>query len=319
MKSRIWLALSFVFVLMGFSVSTAQANGNERLKVGISLVDLSNPFFSILAEEISLKLESRSKRSVEILVRSSAYDLKRQVEQLNGFIQEEVDILFIAASETNAIAPVVKQARKRGIIVVAVDIESVGADISVSSDNFQAGELACRYLANRLSGKGKVAIINGSPVSSVIYRVNGCRNVLEKFQQLELVSFEHNSSGTFSGGLESMTYLLLEYPDLKGVFTINDPSALGAEEALKQMGIKHLVITSVDGSPEVLERLKNGKTNLIGSAAQFPRIMARKAVELALRKLSGEVKDSRVEQIQTKLITADNADRFGYWEELERK
>lgn len=323
MKNRIYLVLTLLLTLgclpaYGDGVAEkASIVGEKKLKVGISLVDLSNPFFSILAKEISDEIEQKTAGNVDVLIRSSAYDLTRQIAQLTKFIQDGVDILFIAASETEAIAPVIEQARLEGIIVAAVDIEAVGTDISVSSDNFQAGGMACEYLAEQLSGQGQVAIINGSPISSVIHRVEGCRDKLNSYPKIKLVSYQHNSSGTFSGGLESMTYLLLEYPDLDGVFAINDPSALGAEEAISQMNNQHALITSVDASPQVLKRLKSADTSLIATAAQFPRTMARKAVQLTLERLNGGFRVPRTTLIPTKLVTKDNADKFRQWQEVE--
>jgi ribose transport system substrate-binding protein len=114
-----------------------------------------------------------------------------------------------------------------------------------------------------------------------------------------------------------MTYLLLEYPDLDGVFAINDPSALGAEEATRQMNNRHALITSVDASPLVLERLISDDTNLIASVAQFPRAMARKAVKLALERLSGQFQEQKTTLIPTKLVTKGNADKFSQWQELK--
>lgn len=323
MKNRIYFVLAMLLTLVSLSAYSdgvtdkSSTAGDKRLKVGISLVDLSNPFFSILAKEISDEMELKRAGNVDVLIRSSAYDLARQTAQLNKFIEDGVDILFIAASETEAIAPVIEQARLKGIIVAAVDIEAVGTDISVSSDNFQAGSMACEYLAERLSGEGQVAIINGSPISSVIHRVEGCRDKLRSYPDLELVSYQHNSSGTFSGGLESMTYLLLEYPELDGMFAINDPSALGAEEATRQMNNQRARITSVDASPQVLKRLKSADTSLIATAAQFPRAMARKAVQLALERLNGEFRKPKTMLIPTKLVTKENADKFSQWQELE--
>ncbi|PWI32205.1 hypothetical protein DI392_16130 [Vibrio albus] len=323
MKNKLFYMVTLLFACFSLPVHSVMTPGDnivseeKKLQVGISLVDLSNPFFSILAKEISNEMKKDVAGNVDVFIRSSAYDLTRQVAQLNKFIKDGVDILFIAASETEAIAPVIKMAREQGVIVAAVDIEAVGTDISVSSDNFQAGSMACGYLAEQLSGQGKVAIINGSPISSVIHRVEGCRDNLKHYPQIQLVSYQHNSSGTFSGGLESMTYLLLEYPDLDGVFAINDPSALGAEEATRQMNNRRALITSVDASPQVLERLISDDTNLIASVAQFPRAMARNAVKLALERLSGQFQEQKTTLIPTKLVTKGNADKFSQWQELK--
>lgn len=287
------------------------------LNVGLSLVDLSNPYFSILAEEIAQQLDDNGFEQLNIYVHSSAYDLHKQSQQINDFIEKGVDILFISASESDAIAPSISLARKQGIIVVAVDIESRGADISVTSDNFQAGNLSCRYLAKRLAGKGDVAIINGSPISSVIDRVAGCRQAFAEFPEIRLVSASQNASGSFSGGVESMTYLLLAFPGLDAVFTINDLTALGAEEAAKQADNSRIMIASVDGSPAFLKHLQANDTRLVASAAQFPRTIARRAVSLALQKWQENSAGPSIEFIPTKLITLENVEQFANWQQVK--
>ncbi len=304
-------------VLLISCMSLFSYAGAAPLKVGISLVDLSNPFFAILAEQISAELKKNHNYETEILIHSSAYNLSKQIAQLDDFIDKQVDIIFVAASETEAIAPFVERARKKGIVVVAVDIESVGADIDVTSDNVQAGQLACQYLAENIGRQGNVAIINGQRISSVVNRVTGCKQALQAYPEIKLVSDSHNSSGTYSGGMESMTYLMIEYPELKGVFTINDPSALGALEASSQVDRTDVKIVSVDASPEFLTQINTPSTNFIASTAQFPRVMAKQAVQLAIQ-LIEKKSDARhrTELIKTRLVTKENADSFSNWEQI---
>jgi ribose transport system substrate-binding protein len=292
----------------------------QKLTVGISLVDLSNPFFSILAEEISSRLkQTRDEKEIEILIHSSAYNLNKQVSQLGDFIDKRVDIIFVAASESDAIEPIIRKAREQGIIVVAVDIESAGADLIITSDNLQAGYLSCQEMINNVTkgstdGSAVVAIINGQPISSVINRVRGCKQAIVEHPNIKLVSSSHNSSGTLSGGLESMTYLLLEYPEIEAVFTINDPAGLGAVVATKQLNRQDVTIFSVDGSPDFLNQINDPTTNFIASAAQFPREMARRAVILALQKHQSHSLGNTIDLIKTELVTKDNADQFYHWQ-----
>lgn len=300
-------------VFWGMATSQAFA-----LTVAISLVDLSNPFFIMLAEEISAQLDAQVQGELTLYVHSSAYDLNQQNQQINDFIKKDVDIIFISASASEAIAPSIIRAREKGIIVAAVDIESRGADISITSDNFQAGQLSCQYLVDRLSGVGEVAIISGwTTLSSTSNRVSGCRDVLKQYPGINLVSYSHNGSGSFSGGLESMTYLLLEHPNLDAVFTINDVTALGAEEAAKQSGNEKIIITSVDGSPLFLERLKAKDSRLVATAAQFPRAIAQKAVILALQRLSETSSGHTTELIATELVTKQNVSQFTNWDKTK--
>lgn len=98
---------------------------------------------------------------------SSGYDLGQQVAQIDNFIAAKVDMIILNAADSKGIGPAVKRAKEAGIVVVAVDVAAEGADATITSDNTQAGEMACKYITDRLNGKGNVVIINGPPVSAV--------------------------------------------------------------------------------------------------------------------------------------------------------
>ncbi|WP_111414884.1 substrate-binding domain-containing protein [Billgrantia lactosivorans] len=286
----------------------------EPLRIGVSVADLGNPFFATLAETIGDSARALHPGDVALEVRSSAYDLERQVRQLDAFTQAGMDIIVLAAASSEAIGPAVRRAQQAGIVVAAVDIDAQGADLTVTSDNGQAGEMACDYMAERLGHSGRVAIINGAPVSSVADRVSGCRTVLNRHPGIELLSDDHNGGGTFSGGLEAMTYLISTYPELDAVFAINDPSAMGAANAARLAGQSHLFIVSVDGSPEGIAALRESPPLLVATAAQSPRQMAETAIRESLRHLaSSERRENQVIRLPTQLVTRENAAAFDRW------
>lgn len=275
----------------------------QPLRIGVSLADLGNPFFYSLAESIRASARARSDRPVAVTVVSSAYDLARQRAQIRRFVDENVDIILLSAADTEGIEPAIHLARQAGVVVTAVDIDARGADVTVTTDNVQAGELACQYLVERLDGQGRVAIINGAPVSSVTDRVAGCRAVLNDHAGIELVSDQHNGGGTHGGGLEAMTFLLSQYSRLDAVFAINDPSALGAAEAAALDERPEVLIAAVDGSPAFLDALADGQPNLTATAAQSPERMAELAVEASLARLAAPDDNPVVIRIPTRLIT----------------
>nr|WP_276316649.1 substrate-binding domain-containing protein [Halomonas flagellata] len=300
-------------LLVLLSVYTAQLHA-EPLKIGVSVADLGNPFFAILADAVGTSARSAHPGEVTLLVRSSAYDLDRQVSQIDDFVDARMDIIILAAADSEAIAPAVRRAQQAGIIVAAVDINARGADVTVTTDNVQAGEIACDYMAERLGYAGRVAIINGAPVSSVTDRVAGCRGVLDNHDRIQLLSDDYNGGGTYSGGLEAMTYLVNAYPDLDAVFAINDPSAMGAVNAAHLAGRTNLFIVSVDGSPEGVAALQETPPLLAATAAQFPRSMARTAIRESLQRLTKAGRqESQVIRLPTRLVTRENAEHFSGW------
>ncbi|HET8903231.1 MAG TPA: substrate-binding domain-containing protein [Saccharospirillum sp.] len=288
--------------LAGQSVVRADT---DTLRVGVSLADLGNPFFYALAQHLQDAANDQSSQPVDMTVVSSAYDLQRQQAQIRRFIDDRVDIILLSAADSVGIEPSIHQARQAGITVTAVDIDAQGADLSVTTDNVQAGMVACRYLAERMGGAGDLGVINGASVSSVTDRVAGCRAALQEYPEIRLVSDRFNAGGTFGGGLEAMTFLLSQHPSINGVFAINDPSALGAAEAATMAGREDVLITSVDGSDEVLAAMAANHPNLIGTAAQSPEEMARRAIEMSLKHRENRLQSPRSIRIPTHMITRD--------------
>lgn len=187
---------------------------------------------------------------------SSGYDLGQQVSQIDNFIAAKVDMIILNAADSKGIGPAVKRAKEAGIVVVAVDVAAEGADATITSDNTQAGEMACKYITDRLKGKGNVVIINGPPVSAVQNRVEGCQTEFRRHPDIKVLSDNQNAKGSREGGLEVMTSLLAANPKIDGVFAINDPTAIGADLAAKQAQRNEFFIVGVDGSPDGEEALK---------------------------------------------------------------
>jgi ribose transport system substrate-binding protein len=136
--------------------------------------------------------------------------------------------------------------------------------------------------------------------------------VLAKSPDITVVSDTQNGKGSREGGLEVMIGLLTATPDLAGVFTINDPQAIGADLAAKQLGRTDLVITSVDGAPDIEDALKS-ETLIQASSAQDPFKMAQMAVEIGNEILQGKAPAQQVTLIPADLITRDNVGQYKGW------
>jgi ribose transport system substrate-binding protein len=302
-------------MLLGAAATLALAApaGAKDLKgVGITVGNLGNPFFVQVVKGAEAKAKEIGGDGVTVTAVSADYDLAKQFTQFDNFIASGVDMIVVNASDPEAIQPAIQRAKDAGIVVVAVDVSAAGADATVQTNNVEAGQKACEYLAQKLGGKGNVAIMNGPPVSAVIDRVNGCKEALAKSPDITVVSDSQNGKGSREGGLEVMIGLLTATPDLAGVFTINDPQAIGADLAAKQLGRTDLVITSVDGAPDIEDALKT-ETLIQASSAQDPFKMAQMAVEIGNEILQGKAPAQQVTLIPADLITRDNVGSYKGW------
>ncbi|QRV22724.1 substrate-binding domain-containing protein [Marinomonas foliarum] len=286
------LAVSIVAVLLSPLASQSsepQSSELQSLKsIGISVADLGNPYFVQLVETVSAKAEELAGEPVKMLIRSDAYDWQRQIGQINDFIEQKVDLIVLTAADEYKVAAVVAKAQRAGIKVIAVDVNAQGADATITTDNVQAGVIACEKLAEKIGYQGNFVIINGVLVSSVIERVAGCKSALNKYPNITLLSDRMNGTGSVEGGMEAMTYLMEEYDHIDAVFTINDPTAFGALRASQQAKRSEFVLASIDGAPFATDIIKQQDNPWVATAVQRPIPMAEKAIEIGMDLLKGK-------------------------------
>src|SRR3712207_11817 len=138
-------------------LAAGAASAKDLNAIGITLGNLGNPFFVTLAKGAEAKAKEINP-NVKVTTTSADYDLNKQFNQMDNFIASGVDLILINATDPKAIAPAIKRAQAAGIVVVGVDVAAAGADATVQTDNVQAGQIACAYLAEKIGGKGNVII-----------------------------------------------------------------------------------------------------------------------------------------------------------------
>ena len=294
------------------ALSTVAAAAKPLNGVGITLGSLGNPYFVALAKGAGVAAKAINP-GANVVDTSADYDLNKQFTQVDNFIASGVSLILINGVDPNAILPAIKRAQAAGIPVVAVDVTAAGADATVETNNLEAGRISCAYLAQKLGGKGNVAIENGPQVSAVIDRVKGCKEALAQAPGIKILTSDQDGKGSRDGGLAVMQGYLIRYPELNGVFTINDPQAIGTDLAARQLHRKGIVITSVDGAPDIVAALKDPLSTIAASASQDPYTMGQIAVREGAALLNGQKPAQQVTQMTPKLITRDNYASYTGW------
>ncbi len=308
-KGLATLALS---TAIGLGAGAAMAQDKKLESIGISVGLLGNPFFVATIEGIEDRARDINP-DVKITSVSADYDLNKQVSQIENFIAAGVDIIMLNAVDDEAIAPAVMRAKQAGIVVAAFDVSAPGADVTVMTDNIAAGRKACEYITEQLGGTGNVAIIKGPSSSSLNDRFDGCSEVFAAADGITVLSDDQNGQGSRDGGLQVMQGLLTRFDDIDAVFGANDPMALGAQLAAKQLGRDGIIITGVDGAPDTEDSLATEGSMMKASASQDPYTMAGQALDLGYKLFKGETLDETTVLIEPKLITADNLDDYQGW------
>ena len=302
-----------MLALVATSALSAPAFAKDLTSIGMSVGNLGNPFFLSMLKGAQDKAKELAGHDVEVTAVSSDYDLNKQSTQIDNFIASGVDMVLLNAADPTAIEPAMVRLKAAGITSVALDVTAKGADAQVQTDNIAAGRNACKYITDKLGGTGNVVIITGPPTSSVLDRVSGCKESLNKSPGIKILSDNQNGKVTREGGLEVMIGLLTAFDDIDAVFTINDQEAIGADLAAKQLNRTDFFITSVDGAPDIVEALKQPGSLIQASSSQDPYAMAQKAVEVGYGILQGKPPAEKVTLIPTELVTRDNVNQYKGW------
>ncbi|MFV0314749.1 MAG: ABC transporter substrate-binding protein [Anaerotignum sp.] len=292
------------------SSAMAQSMPDKIEKIGLMVQDMSNPFFSAMdgggkkaAKEIG----------AQINVQDAQLDLSSQYNQIDAFIQQGMDLIVVSAVDGDGLEPAILKAKDAGIIVIAVDTPAKGADVVIMTDAVQAGMKSCEYLFDQMGGKGQVLLVDGTPIQTIIDRIDGCKAVAEKYPDIKIVG-QQASQNDRASGLAVTTDMLTANPDVTGIFGMNDPSALGAVLAVEQAGKQNqIIVTGVDGSPEAEDELKREGSPFTGTATQNPGKMVSEAVRIAQDMVAGTPPSETTILIPSELVTRENVNEYPGW------
>lgn len=254
----------------------------------------TNPFFVKMREGAEAKAAE-----LGVTLKSFAGkvdgDHETQVAAIETCILDGAKGILLTASDTSSIVGAVQQARDAGIVVIALDTPldpADAADATFATDNFLAGELIGQWAAAKLgddAANAKIAMLDLA-VSQPTVGVLRDQGFLKGFgidlgdpnkwgdETDARVIGNDVTAGNEEGGRKAMENLLATDPAINVVYTINEPAAAGAYEALKSIGRENdVLIVSVDGGCPGVQNVKDG---VIGATSQqYPLLMASLGVE----------------------------------------
>ena len=303
MKPRLYLfafLLSFVCSLFFTSCGGEAESNSEENKtsskgtIGVSVLTLGNPFFSVIADSISTEA---AKYGYDVIVVDGNRNVQKQANQIDDFLTKGVSAIVLNPCDRISTGAAIKKANDAGVPVFTCDLKCVaeGAEVvsHVGSDNLQGGKLAGEAMIEALGEEGgKVLVVHFPQANSCQLRVQGFKEVIEANNKGKatgeiVVISELDGGGVRDEGYKVTEDTLQAHPDLAGIFAINDPSALGARAALEKAGKQDQVkIVAFDGQPEGKQAIKDGK--IYADPVQFPDKIGTKTVELIMSYFNGE-------------------------------
>ena len=296
--------------------SGSSGSGGDEVIVGLITKTDTNPFFVKMKEGATEAAEADG-LTLQSFAGKNDGDNEAQVTAIENLISAGAKGILITPSDSAGIVPSVKKARDAGILVIALDTPTEPADAvdaTFATDNYQAGLLIGQWAKAKFAGApAKIAMLdlNANGVSVDVQRDQG---FLEGFgidvADKTKIGDESDSQivghdvtdGNVEGGRTAMENLLQKEPGIDLVYTINEPAAAGAYEALKAAGREgDVTIVSVDGGCDGVENVKAG---VIGATSQqYPLKMASLGVEAVKAFADNETKPEAAVDTGVTLIT----------------
>ena len=289
----------------GSSTTPGASEGTSDEKVGVSLIvkTTTNPFF-VSMQDGAKKAAEAENVDLKLAAGKADGDEDTQIQAIENAISKGDKGILITPNGPSVV-DALKKARDAGLFVIALDTPPDPADavdITFATDNFAAGELIGKWTAAQLDGqKATIALVDlfddkivsvdynrdqgfltGLGIDTADKKKNGDEAKTGKYTggkggEYEIVG-NQASQGAEDGGRTAMETLLSSNPDINVVYTINEPAAAGAFEALKSAGKdKDVLVVSVDGGCTGVNNVKSG---VIGATAQqYPVKMAELGVK----------------------------------------
>ncbi|HVA33363.1 MAG TPA: substrate-binding domain-containing protein [Candidatus Baltobacteraceae bacterium] len=277
--------------------SAASAAGSPAAgpkTIGVSIQNREAQFYQDM--EAGMRQEAK-KYGYSLIVVDANRDNAKQQSQVEDFISKKVDAIVLTPYDSQAIGSAIVEANNAGIPVFTADIASTSKQgkvvAHVASDNVQGGFQAGKLICEAVGTTGSIAIIDEPEVTSVQDRVKGFKQAIAQLCPGVKIVADIDSGGTRDKANSDTGDVLQAHRDLKGIFGINDDSALGALTAVKAAGLTGKVaIVGYDATPEARTAIASGA--MYGDAIQYPNKIGATTIDVIHDYFAGKVPPAMV-------------------------
>jgi fructose transport system substrate-binding protein len=291
------LSLSGLMPLAGAMPAAAQ----NQVIIGLITKTDTNPFFVKMKQGFEAEAKKLNAKTMTAAGKFDG-DNATQVTAIENMVTAGAKGILITPSDTKAIVPAIEKARAAGVLVIALDTPTQpesAVDALFATDNFKAGLLIGEYARAAMAGKdAKIAMLDLAPGISVgVLRHNGfisgftgavtAGTPTATQESTQYINEPHivcsnDTQGDQTKGQTAMENCLQKDPDINLVYTINEPAALGAYNALKNAGKeKDVMIVSIDGGCTGTNAVKDNK--IAATSQQYPLKMAEMGVDAVVK------------------------------------
>ena len=284
---RRWAPIALIIagtVLVAACGGSSSSSGSSATKVKVGLITKTetNPFFVKMKDGAQAKA---TELGLDLMTAAGKFDGDNagQVTAIENMVTAGVKGILITPSDTKGIVPAIKKARDKGVMVIALDTPTDPQDATdalFATDNLKAGVFIGQYAKAAFGSKSaKIATLDLAPGITVgKLRHDGFLQGFGIKEGDASIVCSQDTQGDQAKGQTAMENCLQKAPDINLVYTINEPAAAGAYQALKNKGVeKNVTIVSVDGGCAGVRNVQAG--SIAATSQQYPLKMASLGVQ----------------------------------------
>jgi ABC-type sugar transport system substrate-binding protein/DNA-binding response OmpR family regulator len=259
-----------------------------------------------------LKIGTYFHDDVELQFVSADDSDEKQIEQINQFISDGINLLIVAPNQVATVSPAIDKAFDQGIPVIVFDRKTNSQKYTayIGADNFDMGRLMGEYIATKLNGKGRVLEIMGLKGSSpAIERHNGFESALKAYPNITLVA-SLQGDWTEESAVKAIKDYQGDLTNIDFVFGQNDRMAIGAKKSLSSLTSHPSPLTStkycgIDGLPGKGNGIESVRDSILEASYIYPT-HGDEVLQLAMNILEGK-HYQKENPLMASLVTRDNA------------
>src|SRR4051794_13302653 len=299
--------------LCALACSCAGGGGKKQFVVAFSQANNAEPYRA--AQNALMQKLWEGRPDVRLVISDAQQDNSKQVAQIETFIRQKPDLLIVAPNERAALTAVMAQAMDAKIPVICLERDIVQPNYTsyVHSDNVAIGRKAGQFIVDHLTRKygapkGNVVAIRGLlGVEGEINRDRGAREILDRYPEIKTVA-DPVADWIQAKAKDRMTEVLRAQPKIDVVYGHNDPMAVGAYLAAKELGReKEMIFVGVDGLGGEAGGIKKVLDGVLAATFVYP-LCVDKAVEIGNRILHEPgFRPEKEYVIESTMVTPENA------------
>lgn len=307
MKVSKAIAVLFFGITTGLSMEFAMAKDDSQIVIGFSQGTMNHPLRVAMIERNREYLQ-KVHPEVKFIATDGQNSSSKQVSDVESLVAQHVDVLLVSPLTSDALTPTLADAMEAGIPVVTVDRQvNTPVTAHIGAQNKPIGEMAAKFLNDRLHGKGAVLEIQGTAgASATNERHSGFVDGL-KGTGIKIVASQ-NADYLRENALKIVEDQLQRFApgQLQAIYAHNDEMALGAIQALESAGrLNDVVVVGADGQNSAFEAIKKGR---LGATFIYP-FAAPEAAEAAYKIAKGETVPKEI-VLPIVQVDASNVDSF---------